>query len=90
MEDVQPKREALVEYGTDFDLMIFDDHFDRNFRRKTFSPQMIPHAQGHTFKAYPINSSIRRSFAFEKKVYYLHPLVQLLATGKTTQGFSCI
>ena len=32
---------------------------------------MIPHAQGHTFKAYPINSSIRRSFAFAFFYFFL-------------------
>ena len=33
---------------------------------------------------------MRRSFAFEKFVWYMHLLVQLVATGKTTPGYSTI
>ena len=40
--------------------------------------------------AYLINSSMRSSFAFEKLVWYMHVLAQLLATGKTTLGYSSI
>ena len=33
---------------------------------------------------------MRRSFAFEKSVWDMHLLFQLVATGKTTLGYSSI
>ena len=56
----------------------------------SFNPKYSRGAQGHTFRTYLINSLMRSSFAFEKFVWYVHLLVQLLATGKTTLGYSSI